>query len=78
MGVERAFLGSTGPTTDLNALLAPGSGWDLDYASGINDRGRIIGCGRFLGRRRPFLLDLQRQSQVRGTAERRVHPNHGL
>ena len=78
LGAERAFLWSTGTLADLNALLAPGSGWVLDYASGINDRGQIIGCGRFLSQRRPFLLDLHSQAQAGNVTENQSQMNRSL
>jgi hypothetical protein len=30
---------------DLNALIPPNSAWTLEVASGINDRGEIVGWG---------------------------------
>lgn len=43
---------------DLNDLLDPisGAGWTLNYASGIDDAGQIVGYGRLDGIRRGFLL----------------------
>lgn len=43
---------------DLNDLLDPvsGEGWRLNYASGINDAGQIVGYGRLNGVVRGFLL----------------------
>lgn len=41
---------------DLNDLLPPGSGWILNGAFGINDRGQIVGDGVFNGRSTAFLL----------------------
>ena len=34
-----------GTVYDLNNLIPSGSGWALDYASGINNLGQIIGWG---------------------------------
>lgn len=41
---------------DLNTLIPPGSGWQLQVATGINNRGWIIGWGLFNGQRRGFVL----------------------
>jgi len=40
-----SFLYSNGTTVDLNSLIDPASGWRLDWASGINDRGQIAATG---------------------------------
>lgn len=40
----------------LETLIAPGSGWDLQVASAINDAGQIVGWGKFNGAPRPFLM----------------------
>lgn len=41
-----AFLYSGGKTVDLNSLIDPASGWDLQWAGGINNNGQIsaLGC----------------------------------
>jgi probable HAF family extracellular repeat protein len=42
---------------DLNSLISQNSGWTLNHASGINDRGEITGWGTdSLGRTEAFLL----------------------
>ena len=41
---------------DLNNLIPSGSGWELQYASGINDAGRIVGWGTHNGGTHAFLL----------------------
>jgi probable HAF family extracellular repeat protein len=41
---------------DLNDYLAPGSGWKLMFANGINNRGQIVGYGTYYGQGRAFLL----------------------
>ena len=51
-----AFLREGGAMVDLNSLLPPGSGWVLDSASGVNDRGQIVGAGTLGGQQRGFLL----------------------
>ena len=45
----RAFIWENGTMTDLNTLIDPSSGWVLESASSINDRGQIIGIGTFNG-----------------------------
>jgi probable HAF family extracellular repeat protein len=52
-----AWLYTDGSLQDLNALIPLGSGWRLEEARGINDRGQIIGFGTFRGRERAFLLE---------------------
>lgn len=52
----RAFLYQHGEMLDLNSLLPPGSGWDLQHASDINASGQILGYGKFAGKFRAFLL----------------------
>lgn len=51
-----AFLHADGAMVDLNELLAPGSGWVLERATGVNDRGQIVGSGTLGGQQRGFLL----------------------
>ena len=48
------FLLQNGAFTDLNTLLAPGSGWIIDTAYDINERGQIVGPARSTGTRVPF------------------------
>jgi probable HAF family extracellular repeat protein len=51
-----AFL-SYGPTmVNLNDLIPAGSGWDLEWATGINNRGQIVGFGIHGGEQRAYLL----------------------
>jgi probable HAF family extracellular repeat protein len=58
---QHAFISHDGNTmTDLNALLPAGSGWTLESAQGINDRGEIVGSGIHNGVRRAFLLTNRR------------------
>jgi len=42
--------------TDLNDLIAPGSGWVLIQAQAINDNGWITGYGQIDGEAHAFLL----------------------
>jgi probable HAF family extracellular repeat protein len=52
----RAFLYSDGEMQNLNGLLEANSGWVLEVASGINDKGEITGMGVFNGEGHAFLL----------------------
>lgn len=45
-----------GTGRDLNALLPPGTGWELEEARAINSHGWITGVGRLRGQRRGFIL----------------------
>jgi probable HAF family extracellular repeat protein len=51
-----AFLWENGTMHNLNQLIAPGSGWDLRSAEGINDLGQITGYGLIGGETHAFLL----------------------
>lgn len=44
----------------LNDLIPSGSGWVLSEAHGINDRGQIVGFGKYNGQHHAFLLTPQR------------------
>jgi len=48
---------ANGAAEDLNGLIAPASGWDLQYAEDINDLGQIVGTGLYQGVCRAFLLN---------------------
>jgi probable HAF family extracellular repeat protein len=54
--VFHAFLWQEGKMTDLNDLLPKNSGWTLRLAQGINERGQIVGIGRYKGQQHGFLL----------------------
>lgn len=54
---ERAFLWSDGVMHNLNDLIAPTSGWVLEDAGGINDRGQIVGTGYNGSQYRAVLLN---------------------
>jgi probable HAF family extracellular repeat protein len=45
-----------GTLTDLNTLIPAGSGWTLEQANGINDRGQIVGAGLHNGALHAYLL----------------------
>ena len=56
-GLTHAFVYRGGVMQDLNDLIAPGSGWVLNEARGINDGGSIVGMGTAPGgQTRAFLL----------------------
>ena len=42
---ESRFVTVDGVMTDLNPLIPPDSGWLLEYAYGLNERGQIVGAG---------------------------------
>jgi probable HAF family extracellular repeat protein len=45
-----------GALRDLNTLIPAGSGWTLEQANGINDRGQIVGAGLYNGATHAYLL----------------------
>ena len=51
----RAFLWEAGRLTNLNALIDPASGWVLEDARALNNKGQICGVGLLNGKRRAFL-----------------------
>lgn len=55
-GAQHAFLYDTTGMHDLNDLIPTGSGWVLDTARGINDRGQIVGVGIHNGEFHGYLL----------------------
>jgi len=57
-GNSHAFLWHNGVMLDLNTVLPPNSGWELQSAEFINDSGRIVGTGRLNDRFSWFVLDL--------------------
>jgi hypothetical protein len=53
----RGFVGPSSGTLDLNDLIPDGSGWVLERAEALNDRGQIVGTGTLDGQQgRAFLL----------------------
>jgi len=55
---EHAFIfDTTHGVRDLNALINPSSGWVLNFARDINDKGQIVGYGEKSGLKRGFVLD---------------------
>lgn len=55
-GDSAAVLWEQGIVTDLNDLLPPNSGWQLNTATAINNNGQIAGYGYHNGQARAFLL----------------------
>lgn len=53
---QHAFLYVDGQMLDINNLLPTNSGWVLNSATGINDKGQIVGEGKFNGKQAIFLL----------------------
>ena len=56
---DHAFLADPrfgGTLLDLNTLIPADSGWTLEWATAINDRGQIVGRGTYGGATRAFLL----------------------
>ena len=60
-GSGHAVLWQNGQEYALNDLLLAGTGWILNEANAINDRGQIVGYGEHNGRTRAFLLTPQSQ-----------------
>ena len=54
-----AFVYRSGAIKDLNTLIPPGSGWELNEAEGINSTGQIVGLGMHHGLQHAFLLTPQ-------------------
>jgi uncharacterized membrane protein len=52
----RAMLWRGGTAVDLNAQIAPDSGWQLEWPIGINAKGQVIGLGTLNGEKRGFFL----------------------
>ena len=55
-GAPHAFVNTAEGSSDLNALIAPGSGWQLDQAFVVDANGTILGIGRLNGAPRAFRL----------------------
>jgi probable HAF family extracellular repeat protein len=53
---DRAFLWSNGTMIDLNSRIDAKSGWMLQTATSINERGKIVGRGTIRGKAHAFLL----------------------
>ena len=57
--VYHAVIYSNGRAIDLNRLIPAGSGWVLEQATGINDKGQIVGFGKIHSQDHGFLLTPQ-------------------
>jgi len=57
-GSSHAFVWENGVMIDLNTLLAPGSGWVLEYATAISTGGQVCGFGTYNGGYADFVLTL--------------------
>ncbi len=55
-GEQRAFIWRSGMLTNLNTLIPPASGWILQAATAIDERGAVAGYGQFQGQLRAFFL----------------------
>lgn len=53
---QDAFFYNKGKMLDLNNLITPNSGWTLEDAIGVNNRGQIVGYGLIGGQTHAFLL----------------------
>lgn len=56
LGMYRGFLWSDGVMQDLNTLIPADSGWQISFASGVNDFGQIVGVGVRNGQSHAVLL----------------------
>lgn len=54
-GGHRPVLWDEGAPMDLNTLISADSGWILEIAKDINDRGQIVGGGRLSAENHAFL-----------------------
>jgi probable HAF family extracellular repeat protein len=48
-GIPHAFVNTSSGSADLNNLIAPGTGWQLDQAFVVDAHGTIVGVGRLNG-----------------------------
>ena len=55
---NRALLWKNDTPVDLNKLVRGGSGWVLQEATGINNKGQIVGIGSYRNTTHAFLLTL--------------------
>src|SRR4029453_11471849 len=58
---QHAFLYSSGGMQDLNDFIPTSSGWELTFASGINEMGQIVGWGLINRQTHAFLLTPSRE-----------------
>ena len=64
---NQAFLWREGVMTNLNHLIATGTGWVLTNATGINEYNEIVGSGLYNGQPRAFILQAASALSVLGT-----------
>lgn len=57
---------SNGREIDLNRAIPPNTGWNLQYATDVNNLGQIVGYGGFNNKTRGFLLTPMRPGDVDG------------
>ena len=57
---SQAFLYEAGRVKDLDTQIAPNSGWHLEYATAISNKGQIVGIGSFKSTVHGFLLTPRR------------------
>ncbi|MCC7169527.1 MAG: hypothetical protein IT459_03685 [Planctomycetes bacterium] len=55
LGEARAFVWKNGAMIDMNKMIDPNSGWVLVSARDIDESGRIVGDGEFMGSTRAFV-----------------------
>jgi hypothetical protein len=53
---QHGFLFERGVMTDLNSLIDPALGWDLQWVFDINDTGQVAGYGVLDGKFRAFVM----------------------
>lgn len=54
--IFHGFYYNNGVMTDLDDLIGAGSGWSIQEAQGINNRGQIVGAGMYNGQYRAFVM----------------------
>lgn len=62
---QHAFVYQRGVMLDLNQLIPAGSGWELEWASGVNTHGQIVGYGTRNGRFRSFVMTPVHRDETR-------------
>jgi len=60
---QHGFLYQRGVMTDLNSLVDPDLGWDLQWVSDINDSGQVAGYGVLNGKFRAFVMTPKSKKQ---------------
>ncbi len=70
---KHAAIWKNGRAIDLNSLIPAGSGWVLQQAKAVNNRGQIAGEGTFHGQSRAFLLTPLMRRSVSARACAGIH-----